>query len=49
MRHRSLRRLMDMQCYAYQRWIDSHSEFWYKLAVACTKSVKDHREYRGVR
>ena len=48
-KRRSFNRLVDMECYAYTRWLRGMSEFWHRLAAACNRAVKAHPEYRGVR
>ncbi len=49
MRTRTYDRLMQLECYAYGRWLKSFSTYWYRLGAACNRAVKAHPEYRGVR
>jgi hypothetical protein len=45
---RDYARLLQLEFYAYLRWRKSGSVWAYRLAVACTRAVKAHPEYRGV-
>lgn len=51
---RTYERLMQLECYAYERWryslhTDFCNTFWYRLATACNRAVKAHPDYRGKR
>ena len=48
-RVRTFDRLMQLECYAYNRWVKSFSQLWYRLAAACNKAVKRHAEYKGAK
>jgi len=48
MKNRSFERLMELECYAYNRWLRHFSNFWYRLAKACNRAVRAHPDYRGV-
>lgn len=49
MKPRTYAQLERLEVYAYRRWAESLSVFWYRLTLACHKAVKGHRSYRGVR
>lgn len=49
MKKRTIERLMQLECFAYRRWLSSFSAVAYRLAKACNRAVKDRAEYRGVR
>ncbi len=50
MKPRTYDQLMRLEIYAHGRWVKSlFRPFWHRLAVACSRAVKAHPEYRGAR